>query len=290
MKIAVIGANGQLGTDVCKAFRKKGDAVHALNHGQMDICARDATLAALRNIKPDFVVNTAAMHNVEACEADPTQSFAVNGIGARNLARASQELGFTLMHISTDYVFDGEKKSPYVESDTPRPLNVYGNTKLAGELFIRAMATRHFILRVSALYGENLCRAKGGLNFVTLMLKLAQERDEVRVVDNEFVSPTYTRDIARQIVRMADSARYGLYHATSQGSCSWYAFAREIFNLTGASVKLSIARPGEFPIKVQRPLYSVLDNQALRENNLDAMPHWQDALKRYLAANGTISS
>ncbi len=288
MKIAVIGANGQLGRDVCTAFRENGDEVHALNHGQMDICAKDVTFAALRNVRPDFVVNTAAMHHVEACEADPAQSFAVNGIGARNLAMASQDLGFTLMHISTDYVFDGDKKFPYVESDPPRPLNVYGNTKLAGELFIQTMAEKYFILRVSAIYGENRCRAKGGLNFVTLMLKLARERDEVRVVDNEFISPTYTKDIAHQIVRMTDCTRYGLYHATSQGSCSWHAFAREIFDLMDASVKLNTARPGDFPIKVPRPLYSVLDNQALRENNLDTMPHWQDALKRYLETLSAI--
>ena len=286
MKIAVIGANGQLGTDVCMAFRENGDEVHELNHGQMDISEENRTRYLLRNIKPDILVNTAAMHNVEACEVDPARSFAINGIGARNLAMASQDLGFTLMHISTDYVFDGLKKSPYVESDNPRPLNVYGNTKLAGELFIRTMAAKHFILRVSAIYGENLCRAKGGLNFVTLMLKLAKERDEVRVVDNEFISPTYTKDIASQIVQMANCSDYGLYHVTSQGSCSWHELAREIFKLTDAPLKLHVAKPGDFPVKVPRPLYSVLDNQALRRNKLDRMPHWQDALKRYLGALG----
>ena len=286
MKIAVIGANGQLGIDVCTAFRESGDDVHELNHGQMDISDENLTIDVLSNMMPNILVNTAAMHNVEACEADPAKSFAVNGIGARNLAMASKKLGFTLMHISTDYVFDGHKTSPYVESDTPRPLNVYGNTKLAGELFIQTIAEKHFIFRVSAIYGENPCRAKGGLNFVTLMLKLAQERDEVRVVDDEFISPTYTKDIASQIVRMTNCRRYGLYHATSQGSCSWHAFAREIFKLTDAPTKLHIAKPGDFPVKVPRPLYSVLDNQALRENKLDTMPPWQDALKRYLVARG----
>ena len=286
MKIAVIGANGQLGIDVCTAFRESGDDVHELHHGQMDISDENITIDLLSRMMPDILVNTAAMHNVEACEADPARSFAVNGIGARNLAMASKKLGFTLMHISTDYVFDGHKTSPYVESDSPRPLNVYGNTKLAGELFIQTIAAKHFILRVSAIYGENPCRAKGGLNFVNLMLKLAQERDVVRVVDNEFISPTYTKDIANQIVEMANCSSYGLYHATSQGSCSWHAFAREIFRLTDAPIKLHIAKPGDFPAKVPRPSYSVLDNQALRNNKLDTMPPWQDALKRYLAARG----
>jgi dTDP-4-dehydrorhamnose reductase len=228
------------------------------------------------------------MHNVDDCEANPAKSFAVNGIGARNLAVASEELGFTLIHISTDYVFDGLKQSPYFESDCPRPLNVYGNTKLAGELFIQTISKKYFILRVSAIYGENLCRAKGGLNFVTLMLKLAKERDEVRVVNDEFVSPTYTRDIARQIVHIAGRREYGLYHATSQGSCSWHAFAAYIFKLTNASVKLNIADPGEFPVKVPRPNYSVLENKALQEAKLDIMPHWKDALKRYMSVIDAI--
>ena len=288
MKIAVIGANGQLGTDVCKVFRDNDDDVIEINHDQLDISIEDDTLNELKKISPEQVVNTAAMHNVDACEVNPAQAFAVNAIGSRNLALASQECGFTLMHISTDYVFDGVKQAPYLESDCPRPLNVYGNTKLAGELFIQTMAEKYFILRVSALYGQNLCRAKGGLNFITLMLKLAKERDEVRVVNNEFVSPTYTMDVANQIVHMVQSTEYGLYHATSQGSCSWYDFAEKIFQLTGVDIKLSVAGSGEFPAKVPRPSYSVLENRALKDADMDIMPHWEDGLKRYLAALGEL--
>lgn len=228
------------------------------------------------------------MHNVDACEADPTQSFIINGIGARNLAIASRDLGFTLMHISTDYVFDGLKQKPYVESDCPKPLNVYGNTKLSGEYFIQSIADKYFILRVSAIYGENQCRAKGGLNFVGLMLKLAKERDEVRVVNDEFVSPTYTRHIANQIVRLSNTAEYGLYHVSSQGCCSWYSFAAKIFELTKATVKLCIAEPGEFPTKVDRPKYSVLENRALQHLGIDTMPHWEAALKNHLSTIGAI--
>ncbi|CAB5115626.1 dTDP-4-dehydrorhamnose reductase (EC [Olavius algarvensis associated proteobacterium Delta 3] len=282
MKISVIGANGQLGTDVCRAFRDNGDDVIGLNHEHIEISDHNDTRSTLGDIDPDFVVNTAAMHNVEECEKDPEKSFAVNGIGARNLALASQEIGFTLMHISTDYVFDGVKQSPYLESDCPRPLNVYGNTKIAGEFFVETIAEQYFILRVSAIYGESLCRAKGGLNFVTLMLKLASERDEIRVVNDEFVSPTYTRDIAKQIVHMAGSSHYGLYHGTSQGSCSWYDFAAKIFELTGSTVKLTVADPGEFPAKVPRPTYSVLENKGLQEAKLDIMPPWEKGLKSYL--------
>ena len=286
MKVAVTGANGQLGLDLCTAFLDNGDQVIRLTHEQMDIADLTATKASLLKHQPDLVINTAAMHNVEACEEDPAQAFAVNGIGARNLALLSESAGFTLMHISTDYVFDGAKQAPYLENDLPIPLNVYGNTKLSGELFVQTIAQKHFILRVSGLYGHNRCRAKGGLNFVSLMRKLASERDEVRVVNDEFVSPTFTEDLASQVVHMSRSTEYGLYHATAEGDCSWYEFAAKIFELTGASIKLSAAAPGEFPAKVPRPNYSVLENGGLKAKGLNIMSHWQEGLQKYLNQTG----
>jgi len=285
MKIAIIGANGQLGTDLSSVFHQHDHIVVELNHDQVDISQMDSLRAIFADQAFDVVINTAAMHNVEACEADPAQSFAVNSIGARNLALLSNEFGFKLVHISTDYVFDGQKREPYLETDLPLPLNVYGNTKLAGEYFIQSIADRYFVVRVSGLYGKHPCRAKGGRNFVQLMLKLAAERDEVRVVDDEVLSPTYTLDIAHQLRVLIPTDHYGVYHATSQGECSWYAFAKEIFEYTDARVKLSIADPGEFPAKVNRPKYSVLENQQLKAVGLDKMPHWKDALHRYLDDN-----
>ena len=282
MKVAVIGANGQLGSDVYRVFQDNGDNVVALNHDAFEVSNFETVDYVMHDVMPDLVINTAAMHNVEACEEDPVKSFAVNGIGARNLALVSNDAGFILMHISTDYVFDGAKQAPYVEADFPIPLNVYGNTKLSGELFVRTIANKHFVLRVSGLYGMNLCRAKGGHNFVTLMLKLANERDEVRVVDDEILTPTYTEDIAHQIVRLSQCTDYGLYHVTAQESCSWYEFAGKIFEFTNASVHLSKADPGEFPAKVPRPKYSVLENKALQSVGLDIMPHWSVGLQRYL--------
>ncbi len=282
MRIAVIGANGQLGIDICRAFHDKNNDVIKLNHSTLDIVDREAVVTAFREIQPSMVINTAAMHNVDACEADPGKAFAVNGIGARNLAISSSEQGFTLVHLSSDYVFDGANGIPYMENDVPLPLNVYGNTKLSGEYFIRTIAKQYFIIRVSCLYGKNLCRAKGGHNFVSLMLKLAKEQDEVKVVDDEFISPTFTEDIAKQIVHMTDSKAYGIYHATSQGECSWYGFAKKIFELTNTVAKLTAAAPGEFPAKIPRPKYSVLENAALKSAGLDIMPHWQDGLIRYL--------
>lgn len=290
MKVAVIGANGQLGCDVCAAFSASSHAVIPLNHDTVDIVDYALVSAELEKTTPDLIVNTAAMHNVEACEADSTKAFAVNALGVRNLAMVANALDSVLFHVSTDYVFDGTKRAPYVESDCPMPLNMYGNSKLAGEYFVRTIARKHFVVRVSGLYGANPCRAKGGDNFVRLMLRLSKERDEVRVVDDEVLTPTYTRDVANQLVAMAKLEAYGLYHATAQDGCSWYSFAAKVFALSGSKVKLSAARSDEFPKKVPRPKYSVLENAALKAAGLDLMPDWEDGLKRYLASIGVLKT
>jgi dTDP-4-dehydrorhamnose reductase len=264
MKIAVIGADGQLGVDVVNAFVRNGDDVSPLTHADIELSDIDSVSNRLKELHPNVVVNTAAMHHVENCEREPQKAFTVNGLGARNLALVSREIDATLIHLSTDYVFDGAKQSPYEETDAARPLNVYGNTKLSGEHFVRCMWDKHFVLRTSAIYGKSPCRAKGGLNFVELMLKLARERGKVRVVDSEFVTPTRTTEIAQQIVALSRSDAYGLCHATAEGSCSWHAFAGEIFRLTSTQVTLEVAGPNEFPAKVPRPMYSVLENRVLK--------------------------
>lgn len=287
MKIAVIGASGQLGTDVVSAFVSNGDEVVPVSHSDIELSDFDSVSTRLKGLAPHVIVNTAAMHHVENCEREPQKAFSVNGLGARNLASVARELDSILMHVSTDYVFDGAKSSPYEETDAPRPLNVYGNTKLSGEYFVRSIAPKHFVLRTSAIYGKNPCRAKGGLNFVELMLKLAKERDELRVVDNEVVSPTPTVEIARQMVVLSRSDKYGLYHATAEGSCSWYRFASEIFSLTNTKVNLQIARPGEFPAKVTRPEYSVLENRALKSHGLNVFKPWRDGLIDYLSSRAS---
>jgi dTDP-4-dehydrorhamnose reductase len=290
MKIAVIGANGQLGSDLVVAFSDNGDAVCGLSHAEIDIADAQSVTRALEGIRPEAIVNTAAMHHVENCEREPEKALAVNALGARNLAMVARDLGAVLMHVSTDYVFDGSKGSPYREEDTPRPLNAYGISKLAGEHFVRATTPRHFVIRTSGLYGKSPCRAKGGLNFIELMLKLARERGEVKVVDGEVVSPTSTAELALQIVRLSRSDSFGLYHATAEGSCSWYEFAREIFALTGTPVRLKVASPDEFPAKVPRPKYSVLENGALKSRSLNVFKPWQDALRTYLGDRVEVSS
>ena len=283
MKIAVIGADGQLGVDVVNAFVRRGDEVSSLTHADIELSDIDSVSNRLKELRPNVVVNTAAMHHVENCEREPQKAFAVNGLGARNLALVLREIDATLIHLSTDYVFDGAKQSPYEETDVARPLNVYGNTKLSGEHFVRGVWDKHFVLRTSAIYGKSPCRAKGGLNFVELMLKLARERGKVRVVDSEFVTPTRTMEIAQQIVALSRSDAYGLYHATAEGSCSWYAFAGEIFRLTNTQGTLEVAGPNEFPAKVPRPPYSVLENRGLKSRGLNVFKPWQDGLREYLA-------
>jgi dTDP-4-dehydrorhamnose reductase len=210
--------------------------------------------------------------------ADGRRGGAIQAIVAR-------ELDAKLMHVSTDYVFDGAKKQPCVEEDGAAPLNVYGNTKLAGAAFLQGDPEKYFIVRASALYGKSPCRAKGGRNFVELMLKLADERDELRVVDDEIVSPTSTAALAKQIVILSRTNHYGLYRATAEGSCSWYDFAKAIFEATNTKVNLKVAGLNEFPAKVPRPKYPVLENGELKKRGLNALSNRQEGLRVYLCAN-----
>ena len=286
MRIVVIGADGQLGVDICAALTSAGHEVVGLTHANIEIVDANSIATIFAAKHPEAIVNTAAMHHVERCEEDPANAFAINGIGVRNVAQAAATIGAYLIHISTDYVFDGSKQAPYLETDAPKPLNVYGNTKLAGEYFTLTSEGEAAVLRVSALYGASPCRAKGGLNFVRVMLKLAAERSEIRVVDDEILTPTYTIDIAQQVAKLVNARKPGLFHGTAQGSCSWYEFARKIFSLTGTKTELKKARPGEFSAKVRRPSYSVLDNAALAAAGIDIMPAWSDGLARYLKQIG----
>jgi len=284
MRIIVTGANGQLGMDVCAAFAKTHD-VYTPTHEQMDIVDTAKIDQLFSSLRPQCVINTAAMHNVEKCEDNPVQAYMVNAAGTRNLAKACAAHDAHFIHTSTDYVFDGVKKAPYVESDAPLPLNAYGNTKLSGEHYALTAWNKSSVVRVSAIYGVHPCRAKGGLNFVQLMLKLAKERPQLRVVDDEIVTPTPTEAIAKQILRLADENAYGLFHVTCQGQCSWYDFAARIFELAAVKTDLQKANPGEFPAKVVRPTYSVLENARLKALNLDYMPSWEDGLANYIKSH-----
>ena len=284
MKVAVLGSNGQLGSDVCAAFLRNGDEVCGLTHSEVELTSASSVETALSARTPEFIVNTAAMHHVEKCELDPMAAFAANAIGAKNVAEWAKRAGATVAYISTNYFFDGKKGSPYLETDVADPLNAYGITKLAGEHFTAALVERYFVLRVSAIYGHQPCRAKGGLNFVELMLKLSRERDKLRVVDDEFVTPTPTVQIAEQLLALSRTTNYGLYHGSAGGSCSWYEFAREIFRATDAKIFLEKASPGEFQARALRPKYTVLENHALKAAQLNVFTGWREGVEGYLNA------
>jgi len=282
MKVAVIGANGQLGQDVTSAFAAQGHEVAALNHSEMAVESSESVRAALDACRPELVINTAAFTNVDRCEDEAIQAFVINAAGARNVALAAQALGAKLIQISTDYVFDGEKGSAYVETDPPRPLSVYGNSKLAGEFCVRAAVPRHFVVRVSGIYGHHLCRGKGGPNFVDTMLARGRKGEEIRMVDDQIATPTPTAEIARQLVALSQTTEYGIYHATSEGCCSWYEFTLAIFELAGLKARVEPIKTGDSGRRAPRPKYGVLENAALKRISLNLFSHWRTGLENYL--------
>lgn len=280
MRILVIGANGQLGSDIVKMLHS--EEVIPLTHKEIEVAEEVSVRRAIKLHNPHVVINTAAYHKAGDCERNEVKSFKVNAIGAKNLANVCKEKEAILVYISTDYVFDGEKKIPYIESDPPRPLNTYGISKLAGEYYIRYIWPKHFIIRTSGLYGSAKCRAKGG-NFVDLMLRLVQEQDEIQVVDNEVLTPTYTIDLALKIRDLIQTDYFGLYHITNNGACSWYEFAQKIFEFSGLKVNLKRTTQEKFGTEIKRPQYSVLRNYALEKIGMDDIRRWDEALKAFLS-------
>ena len=284
-RVLVLGATGQLGSDVVDAFGLAGWDVLGLGHSDVDVTDAPAVLTAVSAAHPSLVVNTAAFHHLDRCEEDQASAYAINATGARNVAAAAADTGAALIHISTDYVFDGAKGSPYDESDLPGPLNVYGASKLFGEYLVQAVCPRAFVVRTSGLYGPRPCRAKGGLNFPRLMLKLAGEQGQLTVVTDELVGPTYTPDLARQLVALSATNAYGIVHATGVGEASWHAFAKETLRLAGISgVPVHEATTATMVRKVRRPAYSILAHRRLLELDIVAMRPWQEALAEYISS------
>jgi len=244
--------------------------VTGLGHDGIEIRDPESVKSVLARLRPDIVVNTAAAHNVPRCETDEADAYAANAIGPRHLARACADIGARLVHVSTDYVFDGAKRAPYVETDAPNPLNVYGTSKLAGEYAVLANGDDHQVVRSSGLYGVRPCRAKGG-NFIDTMFRLAAEKPEVKVVEDEVLTPTFTADLAAQIRVLALEGPPGLYHATNAGQCSWFEFAQQIFALGGLRTPLLSTSVQAFAAPVKRPFYSVLVDAALRAAGLEPL-------------------
>jgi dTDP-4-dehydrorhamnose reductase len=291
MKVLLIGANGQLGSDLQPALAAAGQEVIGLRHADVDVTDAHSVEAALAAHRPDVVINTAAYHKVDEVEQNPEKAFAVNAIAPGRLARACQAADAALMFISTDYVFGGDRgrTAPYTEQDAPAPLNVYGASKAAGEYLVRSACRKHFVVRTSGLYGVRGASGKGG-NFVELMLRLAHEGKPIKVVNDQRLTPTYTPDLARALVALIEREAYGLYHITQEGDCSWYEFAAKIFECQGLQPDLTPVPSSEFKTVAARPSYSVLAKAGITTAGLPAMRNWQTALQDYLKTRASAGS
>ena len=280
MKVLIIGHLGQLGTDLKEAFAGE----ELILKDQEDLLVQNAAQvdAVVEEHRPELILNCAAFHRVDDCEDQVELAFAVNVFGVRNLALAARRVDAVLVHFSTDYVFDGLKRTPYVETDPPCPKSVYGVSKAAGEMMLAATWRKHFICRLSGLYGYAGSREKG-TNFVETMLSLARQGKPIRVVNDQVLTPTSTKDVAAAVRKLVTTDRYGLYHLTNTGECSWYEFACAIFEFAGLNAEVMPVSSQEFPTKAKRPNYSVLDNQRYRELGFEDLPHWRDAVRRYVA-------
>lgn len=279
MKIVVLGAKGQLGSDLVGVLT--GADIIPLDYEDVDISDSNSVSRIFEEHRPQMVINTAAFTNVVECERDDVKAFMVNGLGPKFIAQNCLKYNATLLHISTDYVFDGKKNSPYLEDDQPNPLNVYGISKLIAEYYIKSIMKRFFIVRTSGLYGLHKCVGKSG-NFVDTMLRLSKEQKEIKVVSDEILTPTYTLDLANQINELIKTDSHGIFHITNEGSCSWYEFAKEIFEFLDIKVNLKEIKQSEFTSEVKRPRYSVLENNELKSLGINRMKHWKDALHSYL--------
>lgn len=290
MKILLIGANGQLGHDLLAALSShhvlptaRGASVAGANHTPiaLDVCNTHEVRAALDAYAPDLVINCSASHRVDDIEKDATQALAVNALAVQQLALTCRAANAALLHVSTDYVFDGEKRTPYTEVDLPNPISAYGASKLAGELLVRAAWPRHYLVRTCGLYGIAGASGKGG-NFVNTMLRLANEGKTIKVVNDQACTPTSTQDLAQQIAALIETNAFGTYHITSAGATTWHDFAAEIFRLAGIQADLRPITSAEFNAPARRPAYSVLENAGLQRLGIDHMRDWHTALAEYI--------
>jgi dTDP-4-dehydrorhamnose reductase len=270
MKILVTGAAGQLGLELTEVLPEKGHETVGLNRKELDIAAPESVERALDEHSPDLVVNAAAYTNVDGCETDLETAYAVNAEGPRNLAQSCERRGIELLHVGTNYVFDGRDGRPYEPFDPPNPISAYGRTKLAGEEHVMRLTNRWYVVRSAGVYGR-------GHNFVRTMLRVAKDHDTLKVKEDEFISPTYARDLAEGVAEIVETGRYGLYHVTNSGSCSWYEFAKEIFDLASIEVEVVPVPGSEYPLPAARPASGVLSPLGGPK-----LRHWREALAEYL--------
>ncbi len=280
MKVLVTGAKGQLGHDVVKELESRGLEAVGVGSAEMDIRDRGRVETVITGAAPDAVIHCAAYTAVDAAEDDQEACRLVNAQGTRNIALACKKLDLKMLYISTDYVFSGTGERPWKPEDDCSPQSVYGRTKREGELAVEELLDKYFIVRIAWIFGAN------GGNFVKTMLKLGETHDTLRVVDDQYGSPTYTCDLAKLLVDMVQTEKYGVYHATNEGICSWYEFARAIFKEASLPVKVLPVTTAEYGARAPRPHNSRLSKEKLTKNGFDRLPPWQDALRRYLQEIG----
>lgn len=276
MRILVTGASGQLGYDVERELERRGIEHLGTSSRELDITDRAAVEHLMQSYRPDAVIHCAAYTKVDLAEDEPERCWAVNADGTRNLAAACREIGAKMLYISTDYVFPGTGERSYETGDPTGPVNTYGRSKLAGELAVQSLLETYFIVRISWVFGKN------GNNFVKTMLRLAETKAELSVVCDQIGSPTYTADLAPLLCDMVQTERYGVYHATNEGTCAWSEFAEAIFELAGRQVVVHPIPTSAYPTRAARPLNSRMSKERLRDNGFQALLEWKDALARYL--------
>ncbi|WP_438434606.1 dTDP-4-dehydrorhamnose reductase [Gorillibacterium sp. sgz500922] len=279
MRILVTGANGQLGSDLVAILEKSGHDVLGTDRMELNITNQEICDKVITEHKPEVILHTAAYTAVDQAEEDVEAAYLVNAVGTRNVAVAAEKVGSRLCYISTDYVFDGIATKPYHEYDNTDPKSIYGKSKRAGEVLTMSLCKRSYVVRTSWVYGQN------GQNFVKTMLKLGRERDVLKVVNDQVGSPTYTNDLCCFLADLIQTERFGIYHATNQGECSWYEFARAIFDEAGISVRLEPCTTDEFPRPAPRPSYSVLSSLAIRTNGFRELRNWREAVSEFISNN-----
>ena len=276
MKVFVTGVKGQLGYDVVRELEKRGLEAIGVDIEEMDITDAASVDKVITEANPDAVIHCAAYTAVDAAEDNEAICRRVNADGPRNIARTCKKLGIKMIQISTDYVFNGEGEKPWEPGDPVGPKTVYGQTKYEGEVAVQEELDEYFIVRIAWAFGKN------GKNFVKTMLRLAETHDTLTVVADQYGSPTYTYDLARLLVDMIQTDKYGIYHATNEGFCSWYEFAKAIFEKAGKNVTVKPVTTAEYGAKAYRPANSRLSKEKLTENGFERLPAWEDALERYL--------
>ena len=276
MRVVVTGAAGQLGQDVVRELAKKNHDAYGADRSQLDITIEADVMSYIHEVKPDVILHCAAYTNVDAAEENEDTAYQINALGTEYLAKAANEVGAKMLYVSTDYVFDGTATEPYEVDQATSPLGAYGRTKLAGEQLLQKHLDQFFIVRTAWVFGVF------GNNFVKTMIRLGKERGEVGVVHDQVGSPTYTVDLAMFMVELMETEKYGIYHATNSGVCSWYEFAVEIFKQAGLEVTVNPLTSEQFPRPAKRPNYSVLSKKKIEAEGLTPLRDWKEALAAYL--------